>query len=554
MDSLVGFIHSGVSIAVPFVILLGLLIFVHELGHFSVAKWCKVRVETFSLGFGKKILLYKKGDTVYCLSLIPLGGYVKMFGDEVGAVLTEEEKKISFNHKNVWQRIAIVLAGPMMNLLFAVFIYFVVAYTGEEILSSRVGDISNTSAAYTAGFRSGDQIFKIDNQKVSTWEQVSESILASQSKEITFEVKRDNTQQTDLIKIVPEMKPNKDILSTEHLVPEVEGLSPFSKASVVAVVHNSLAKKFGFKTGDRIKAINDRTIKTYRELENSLISYSNQDLKVDVERIVDLKEGKFSNETIQIRPMNIASLEGMGFENPELYLAQVLPDTPAEKSGLKAGDKITKINSVIPTKWEDILNSIKSYSGEGVLKIEVSREGENVSVEVQPRLTSQMNAQGGEDKRFTVGIVPMVPVASAPDLINFKAGSFSAALSRGVNKTYEATSKTLISFVRLFQNKISPKNIGGIISIGQAASETYKMGISYFLRMMGFLSINLFILNLLPIPVLDGGHLVFYVIEALKGSPVSLRKMEVAQQIGIVLLMSLMVFALFNDFSRLLSW
>jgi regulator of sigma E protease len=205
-----------------------------------------------------------------------------------------------------------------------------------------------------------------------------------------------------------------------------------------------------------------------------------------------------------------------------------------------------------PSKWEDVLNTVKTYSGEGSLAIEINRKGESKTFQIVPKMTAQMNSQGGEEKRYTIGIIPHILLA-APIMTKVKADGVLSALSRGVQKTSEVTVMTVLSFLRLIQNKISPKNIGGVISIGQAASETFKIGFTHFLQMMAVISINLFILNLLPIPVLDGGHLLFYTIEALKGAPVSMKKMEIAQQIGLVVLMSLMVFALFNDFSRLLG-
>jgi regulator of sigma E protease len=237
-----------------------------------------------------------------------------------------------------------------------------------------------------------------------------------------------------------------------------------------------------------------------------------------------------------------------------LYLAKILDASPAQAAGMKAGDKVISVNGTAPQKWEDILEAVKSYQGEKPLPFEVERGNTVSKIEITPRMTSQMTSQGGEEKRFTVGIVPWA-LPAPPEMTLIKAQNGGAAFLRGIEKTNEITKMTVLSFVRLLQAKISPKNIGGVISIGQAASETFKLGMSQFLQMMAVISVNLFILNLLPVPVLDGGHLIFYLIEAVKGAPVSMRKMEIAQQIGLVVLMSLMVFALFNDFSRILgSW
>ena len=157
---------------VPFTILLGVLVFVHELGHFVVARLCGVRVEVFSLGFGKKILSYKKGDTVYCISLIPLGGYVKMYGEQPGDEIPDNLKSVSFTHKNVWQRIAIVLAGPLMNLFFAVLVFGFIFYRGEDVRSARLAEIQPGSVAEKSGLQSLDKVLKINDQSVKTYEEL----------------------------------------------------------------------------------------------------------------------------------------------------------------------------------------------------------------------------------------------------------------------------------------------------------------------------------------------------------------------------------------------
>jgi regulator of sigma E protease len=182
----------------------------------------------------------------------------------------------------------------------------------------------------------------------------------------------------------------------------------------------------------------------------------------------------------------------------------------------------------------------------------VLREGQSIDLSITPKMTKQMLPTGQEEKRYTIGIAPVVNMA-APETMIVKTDGLGSALVRGTQRTWDVSVMTVMSFVRLFQGQISPKNVGGVISIGQAASETFKIGITQFLAMMAIISVNLFVLNLLPVPVLDGGHLVFYVIEMVKGAPLSLKKMEIAQQVGLAILMSLMIFALFNDFTRLLG-
>lgn len=552
MDLILSFFQSGLSAVIPFIILLGILIFVHEMGHFLVAKFFGVRVEIFSLGFGKKILSYKKGDTTYCLSIIPLGGYVKMFGDEIGANLPEEQKKFSFTHKPVSQRIAIVLAGPLMNLFFAILIFAAVAILGEEVRTPKVGDIQASTLAHQIGFRSGDRILSVESTPVRTWDEFVHQISINTGKELTIEVKRFGSDQVDQIKGEPKLSPNPNILSLDDMVGSFEGLTNVSKASAIGVRPGTIAEKAGLRTGDVINSINGFAVSYFRELENLLIAQQGQPIKLEITRYPNVDVEKSEKLTISIDPHSIASLDSIGIEEPDLYLAKIIEKSPAQTAGLKAGDRLLAINNQPVTAWEQILATIKGFSGEGTIDFKVLRAGKEMSYSITPQMTSQMTQQGAEEKRYTIGIIPWIQVAP-PETMMLKQEGLTNIMSRSVEKTWDITAMTVVSFLRLIQNKISPKNIGGVISIGQAASETFKIGITHFLQMMAIISINLFILNLLPVPVLDGGHLLFYTIEAIRGAPVSIRKMEIAQQFGLVMLMSLMAFALFNDFSRLLG-
>ncbi|WP_374029419.1 RIP metalloprotease RseP [Bdellovibrio bacteriovorus] len=551
------FLHQGLSAIVPFVVLLGILIFVHELGHFLVARWCGVRVEVFSLGFGKKILKYKKGDTTYALSLIPLGGYVKMFGEQPGDNISEEDKKHSFTHKNVWQRIAVVLAGPLMNFFFAILVFFAVALIGEDAKTPVVGDVPAASSAYAAGFRSGDKIVSVNEKAITTWEDVQKSLSLKESHDLHLDVvvQREGTNESVNIATTAKAEPNPNVLSSFEYIANVEGLTPYSTGTTVGVLENSPLHALGLKTGDTITAINGQKVGYWRQLDSTFAKMnSGEPLTIEA---IGVREGDKEPKplTVTMAPLTSIksfSLQSLGLESSELYLSKVMKDSPAQAAGLRDGDRLVTINNVKLQKWEDVINNIKSFDGKNPVAISVLRAGQMIDLKITPKMTTQMLPTGTEEKRYTIGIAPIANLA-APELMVLRTSNPIDALVRGTEKTWDVSVMTVMSFVRLFQAKISPKNIGGVISIGQAASETFKIGLTQFLQMMAIISVNLFILNLMPVPVLDGGHLVFYIIELVKGAPLSMRKMEVAQQVGLALLMSLMIFALFNDFTRLLG-
>ena len=545
---LMSWVHTGFNWIIPFVILISLTVFVHELGHFMVAKFFGVRVEVFSIGIGKKLWRRKHGETEYAISLFPIGGYVKMFGDELGAEIDPEQKAFSFVHKPVLQRIAVVLAGPIMNLIFAILLFVFIAVGGEEQKAPVLGDITDSSIAYQAGFRSGDILLAVEDQAVRTWAEAQKIFDGSIGKEIAAKVSRRDGKE-ELVKFTPQELPDTGLLSLSKTMGSLPGLTNLASGPGIGIARqDSWAYKVGFRTGDFIQKVNGREVKYWREAEDQVLQTA-VPFKVTVMR--EATGEKFEPIEFEVAQKPEGDrFSQVGVERGELFLARVMPGTPAEQAGIKAGDKLLEVQGQAVTSWEIVQNTVKSFKKEdNVLQIKVERFGEIKAFEIVPVMTSTTSPQGLREDRFTIGIVPWL-FPSIPEMANVGYGFSFDAIKRGVERTWEVTAMTLISFVKLFKAEISPKNISGIISIGQAASETFKMGWGQFFSMMGVISINLFILNLLPIPVLDGGHMVFYTIELVKGSPLSLRKIEMAQRFGVVVLMSLMVFALFNDFSR----
>lgn len=554
-------IQSLFSIFGPFFILLGLLIFVHELGHFLVAKFFGVRVETFSLGFGKKILSYKKGDTTYCLSIIPLGGYVKMYGDDPTAEVPAEERKHAFLHKPVLQRIAIVLAGPLMNLFFAIVLFTMIGAVGVEMAGPYVGDIKDGSKAFEEGFRSGDKIVSVNGEAVTTWPHAMNKIEAVGGKAAEVVVERVGEANPLKFDIAVPFGQNENIFSSDRQVGQIPGLTQESRSTLVGVYNpEGSAGKAGVKTFDLIVSINGKKVNYWRELQPAMLealAANNGNLRLEVRDIQD-SENKDKTRTIDIAVPGgwnekTDLIDYLGLESAELYIYQVKKDSPANAAGIQPKDKVLRINNEAVAAWGDVLNKVKSFDekSEG-MDFTMLREGKELTMKIRPEMTAIMTLKGQEEKRFTIGIVSgYFPTGAEPVL--YRVQGFGNMVKHGFKETGRWTEFVVMSLVRLVQGEVSAKNVGGVITIGRVASHSFAAGLSTFLHTMAIISINLFLLNLLPIPILDGGHLVFYTIEGLSGAPVSMRKMELAQQVGLMLLMFLMVFALFNDISNLFT-
>lgn len=537
-------------------VLLGVLIFIHELGHFLVAKHFNVKVETFSLGFGPKIWKYTRGETTYCVSAIPFGGYVKMFGDEMGGEVHPELQNRSFLHKPIRQRIAIALAGPIMNLILAFVIFVVIAFVGENVVAPQLGDIEDSSKAFAAGFRSGDKILSINDAPITRWEEVDQTVTRSRDKELTFSVQRETAEEPVTLKATPSPTDGK-LFDIGETVGQIEGLDFMSNSSLIGISDpNSILGQLGFKTGDQIVTINTVPVKTLRNLQEAILTAAAADkivFKVDRHNLEKEEAPKSMEIVWDLKKIAFPDApEKLGIQKPELFVGKVQKDSPAEATGIKANDQIVAINDKPMKSFKDIINVVSGYTeATGPLKVNVIREGKPMSFVLTPKMTEFKAEVGPSENRPTIGIQPLK--GAYVEYKKWRAPTFIGAFTWAFGKTWYWTKTTVMSFALLMQNKVSPKNLGGFISIGQMAQKSWEIGLDAFLRIMAIISLNLFILNLLPIPVLDGGHILLFTIEAIKGAPVSIKKIAIAQQIGVFFLLFLMAFSLFNDVSRLLG-
>jgi regulator of sigma E protease len=434
------------------VVVLGVLIFVHELGHFLVAKRSGVGVLKFSLGFGPKLVGVKRGGTEYLISALPLGGYVKMIGEDPADDSSDAaDPQRSFSKQSVGTRFRIILAGPLANLIFPVFVFWgVFTFIGQPYYFPLLGTPDKGSPAAQADLRSGDRIEAVDGTPIKRWDQIDAAVQASAGRQLLFTVSRDG--QTREVSLTPKAAKGQDIFGQETQIWDL-GLHPL------------LSTRIG----------------------------------------------------------------------------QILPGQPAERAGLKSGDRIAAFDDRPITEWEQLANAIHDSLGKAI-RLTIEREGRRSDVTVTPQ------AQRGPDGQ-QIGLIGIGPAGES----HYRRLNPLTAIWAGVKKTADLTDLIITGFIKLIEAKISPKTIGGPVLIAQMAGEVAQRGAVELLSFTALLSINLAILNLLPIPILDGGHILFVLIEWLRGKPVSLRKREIAQQVGMVLLVGLMMFAFYNDIFRLLG-
>jgi regulator of sigma E protease len=438
-----------------------LLVLFHEYGHYWVARRFGVKILVFSLGFGK--VIYRKrfahSDTEWVISAIPLGGYVKMLDEREGDVLPEELDQ-AFNRKPVLQRIAIVAAGPLANLLLAVVLYWILFMHGLPGLKPILGDVPTGTPASVAQMLPGETIISVNGQTIPSWQDLRWLLLT------------------------------------------------------LALNHGEV----------NIEAKN--------------------------------ADGQTMYHSLNLSSLEAHDLEGDFFDKLGLHLYQpaILPVIGklsdagvAERAGLKTGDLILRADGATMANWQALVEVVRAHPGRSVA-LDIQRGQSRLSLIVTPQAATESEKIVGK-----IGAAPMVDESLWKGMITTVSYGPVAAMEQSLRKTWETSVISLKMMGKMVQGEISMKNLSGPITIADYAGQSAHMGWVAYLGFLALISISLGVLNSLPVPILDGGHLLYYVVELLKGSPVSERFWEIGQKIGIALLGTMMVFAIYNDINRLIS-
>ncbi len=533
---------------IAFIVVLGILIFVHELGHFLVAKRFKVGVEIFSLGFGPKLIAKQVGETEYRVSAVPLGGYVKMIGEDPQEPLAPEDRARSFNNQSLLKRFLIVAAGPVSNILFAVVVFagmFMIGYPSED---TTIGLVEQGSPAWDAGIRPGDRVAAVDGDAVRLWEELSRHIRESDGAVLSLRILRDGTERT--VSVQPRMADGKNLFGEKEELPHL-GIQHHTLAPVVGVSDPaSPAGRDGFETGDRIVSVNGREVATFPALARAVLGALGPVLKFEVVRDEKEQSLTISLEAAEVQRLagdGDAVLERLGLVSADLFVHQVQSDSAAEAAGIAKGDRIVAIAGEPISSFSRLQEVIGENPG-NPLALTVVRQGETLRLTVTPQAAQTKDALGNKVSVGRIGIQSSFYPQPGPT-ISARYNPVRASV-KALGMTWEITELIMVSLVKLIQQVIPAETIGGPILIAQLAGQQIQYGVLELFKFMALISINLGILNLLPIPILDGGHILFFAVEGLMGRPLSMRKREIAQQVGLFLLISLMVFAFYNDLMR----
>lgn len=536
MDFLFQYLQQGFVSIFAIVVMLGALVFFHELGHFLMAKLCGVSVETFSLGFGPRVVSFEHKGTVYCISLLPFGGFVKMKGDDPTGDYRDPEGYLG---QPPSKRIAILLAGPLMNLALAFALYLGISLSGEKAIGPVVGDLESQSLAYRYGFRSGDKILKINGQSVSYWEDVEAKIRSVGDQALNFEIARPTESELVLLSAKAD--------ATESGHARIEGLSPLQQAPIFGYMGERETEVVGAGRLIRVLSINSSPVSHLMEAKERIQSAVDPS-QVQIEYTLNLDSGI----NPKAKGSRSATVNSSDLMSSESFVLSVEDQSPAESAGIMKGDLVVAVNSRPIARWADLLEAVQGHNSEEPMQVKILRGGESLVKEVKPQVVQTMGPDGNEVKRQMIGI-RSAQVVLPKEFVLRSYPTVWGHFQRATEQTTKFTSLVAGGIYKFVSGQISSKNLGGPVLIGQTAVVSLQVGIHEFLAMMALISINLFVFNLLPVPLLDGGNLLFCLVELIKGAPVSLNKLMVANQIGFALLITLMVYALFNDVSRLFT-
>ena len=560
-----------------FIAFIGILIFVHELGHFLAAKLFDIKVLKFSLGFGPPLISFRWGETTYQIAAVPLGGYVKMVGDNPHDEVEPEDRDRAFTRAPIYQRALVAIAGPLFNFLFPVLCFFAYNVLGPEVLAPEVGSVEPGQPAARAGLQAGDRIVSVDGHRTWSFQRLVELIRDRPARPSVLTVER--AGETLDLPIVPDVRKDRDLFGKERDI-GIIGVASRRVGTRVGVVDRARAPR-GIETGDKILNVGGEPVDDLVGLEAALRERAGRTVKIEVARTAALQAGALltaqrSEPTVlevQV-PRAFESLGSVGLAVSERFVRSVVPGGAADRAGIRAEDEVVAVQGKpVHHFWAFQLALAKAE--DTPVDVTIRRDGERRTLSLKSDEIACHNTMTGVDEvrylpGFGVRPSPETPGAtpecrrlqygevtlpnwesSAPERTETPRLTLAESAVEAVRQTISVITLVAKGLFMLLSGQISTSNVGGPLSMFGVAAAAAEQGLLQYLRMLALISVNLGLVNLLPIPILDGGHLMFCAIEAIRREPVSLRTRELASMVGLVVLFAVLVLALHNDFLRL---
>ena len=539
-------IHSATIVLA--ILALGFLIFIHELGHFFAAKRCGIRVEKFSIGFGPRLFGFRRGETDYCISALPFGGFVKMAGESPDEQKGEEGE---FASAPVGHRIFVAIAGPAMNFIMGVilfsFVYFVGLDHGTmwlmEMLIGRsdrmaqIGLVADDSPAKKGGIEPGDTIVSINDRRIKNWQDFNTTVLTHPDEELKIVVSRDGQLKT--LYVTPRSLDRSGIGQIR--------VSARQATMVESITEGSAVANAGIQPQDLIESINGRKIYHVPEFNSAIWDPSNPFGSAHRRFYEEINENQ--NDEISLGIRRGAESLTASFPINWVVNAAVAEGSEAEKLGIQNGDEIVSINGESIKNFElyPKLYELAAANPGQPVEIGLLRSGEQLTAMLPPTFSdeeNQLNLHGLGWKLSLDGLALAVPSVPIPNY------NVITAVGEGVQTNWLIFEMVIKVLKRLVTREVKTKHLTGPIGIVDATRRVVEFGLRSLLFFVGFISVNLAIVNLLPIPIADGGQILFFTLEKLRGRPLSIRKQMIIQQVSIVLLAGLFLYITFYDILR----
>jgi len=540
-----------------FILLIGPLIFIHELGHLLAAKLVDVKATRFSIGFGPALLRYRIGETEYCLAPIPLGGYVTLLGQAPGDRISPADAERALSAKPLWARMFVLSAGPAANLLLPIFLYFLyfLILAPTAVPPAVIGTVVDDTAADQAELRQGDRVVAIDGEDVRSWGDMAQRIADGPGQEMRLQIERDGERMDRVV--TPQTKMKRNALGVATPEGRLGVLRRFYAPQVGVIDPSSAAYAEGLRTGDVITSINGEPVRTIEELERMLEGTGDGLVRLTYLRAEPVAGPLgtylfYESAHAQLLPRKGADgRPSTGLLPANTFVRAVDPGSPADRAGIEPGDRVLEVDGKPFAKWEYLDEVLYARQQKPVvLTVQSLGDERPRMLEVAQELRTWRDIHKQERESLWFGARPYEKwTLAAPEPIR---GRFTYALASAIDETGEVISMMWTTLRQMLTFERDVDDLSSVVGLYYVAGTVAEQGPSEFLILMALLSINLGFVNLLPIPILDGGHLLFFTIEAIRRRPLGQRAREIASAVGLVMILLLLLIATRNDIVRYL--